>query len=277
MKVYPYGDSQKRFSTKVGHAIMKSYRFRIPKYDLPLRLRPWFLMFTCLVMIMLAFLGFTNFSHALPLNDKLLHFICFALATGVFYFIVDVEENARRIWFWRYFGLISTTFTCFLCGGILSEFVQAALPYKEFQIGDVAANILGSTTGLLISYYLEKYHRYRREIHRLYRPLDSDSLSDFEDDLDALSTQLLPVHNQQTQVPVGIGGIGAKVKEKKKGTVRFASVDDHREAPFEIGEDSADERDEYEGEDEDIASKPRREAIGQPQQLPKQAVLFRSP
>jgi hypothetical protein len=43
-------------------------------------------------MVMLAFLGFTNFSHALPLNDKLLHFICFALATGVFYFIVDVEE-----------------------------------------------------------------------------------------------------------------------------------------------------------------------------------------
>ena len=52
----------------------------------------WFLVFTALVMIALAFLGFTNFSHALPLNDKMLHFICLMLATGVFYFIFDVEE-----------------------------------------------------------------------------------------------------------------------------------------------------------------------------------------
>ena len=43
-------------------------------------------------MFVLAFLGFTNFSHALPLNDKLLHFLCFMVATGVFYFIFDVEE-----------------------------------------------------------------------------------------------------------------------------------------------------------------------------------------
>lgn len=139
------------------------------------------------------------------------------------------------------------------------------------------ANILGSSIGLFVSYHLEKYHRYRREIHRLYRPLDSESLSDFEDDLDTLSTQLLPVHNQRARAPVGIGGIGVKAKEKKKGTVRFASVDEHREAPFEIGDDSADEREDSEGEDEDMAFKPRREAVGQPQQQTKQAVLFRSP
>jgi hypothetical protein len=44
------------------------------------------------VMLALAFLGFTNFAHALPVNDKVLHFACFGLATAVFYFIVDVEE-----------------------------------------------------------------------------------------------------------------------------------------------------------------------------------------
>lgn len=48
--------------------------------------------FTCLIMALLAFLGFTNFSRALPLNDKILHFLCFGVATGVFYFIIDVEE-----------------------------------------------------------------------------------------------------------------------------------------------------------------------------------------
>jgi hypothetical protein len=43
-------------------------------------------------MVLLAFLGFTDFSRALSLNDKLLHFLCFMIATGVFYFIVDIEE-----------------------------------------------------------------------------------------------------------------------------------------------------------------------------------------
>lgn len=94
---------------KATKGVMRSYHFRIPKYDMPLRFRPvscsvssfgareltreqWFLLFTALVMIALALLGFTNLSHSLPLNDKMLHFICLMLATGVFYFIFDVEE-----------------------------------------------------------------------------------------------------------------------------------------------------------------------------------------
>ena len=43
-------------------------------------------------MLLLAFLGFTNVSRSLPLNDKFLHLTCFCIATGVFYFIFDVEE-----------------------------------------------------------------------------------------------------------------------------------------------------------------------------------------
>lgn len=45
-----------------------------------------------LIMLLLALLGFTDASHALPLNDKALHFMCLCIATGVFYFIFDVEE-----------------------------------------------------------------------------------------------------------------------------------------------------------------------------------------
>lgn len=149
---------------------MKSHHLRIPKYEMPIRFRPvitmihasynlfvhpwlqWFLVFTCFIMVVLAFLGFTNFSRSLPLNDKLLHFLCFCIATGVFYFIIDVEEcvckllryhhiylnfyhnirSVRRIWFWRHSAIIFTGFTCFFCGGILSEFVQAALPVSLF-------------------------------------------------------------------------------------------------------------------------------------------------
>lgn len=47
-------------------------------------------------MTILALLGFTNIS-ALPLNDKFLHFLCFSIATAVFYFIVDVEECVINI------------------------------------------------------------------------------------------------------------------------------------------------------------------------------------
>ena len=52
----------------------------------------WFVALTFLVMLSLALLGLTNLAHAIPLNDKLLHFFCLGIATGVFYFIFDVEE-----------------------------------------------------------------------------------------------------------------------------------------------------------------------------------------
>jgi len=51
----------------------------------------WFLALTCAVMVVLAFLGLRE-QRTLPLNDKLLHFLCFMIVTGVFYFIVDIEE-----------------------------------------------------------------------------------------------------------------------------------------------------------------------------------------
>ena len=127
-------------------------------------------------MIVLAFLGFTNFSRSLPLNDKLLHFLCFCIATGVFYFIIDVEEcvancygitiftqqnrSVRRIWFWRHSALIFTGFTCFFCGGILSEFVQAALPvesvfYTSFIISILKAKrSINTSTGVMFWFAL---------------------------------------------------------------------------------------------------------------------------
>ncbi|KAJ7685247.1 hypothetical protein DFH06DRAFT_36169 [Mycena polygramma] len=219
-----------RLLIKSFKTVMKSHRVRIPKYEhLPIRLRPWFLLFTTLVMFMLAFLGFTNFSRALPINDKLLHFSCFGLASGVFYFIFDVEEDARRIWFWRHSALIFTGFVCFFCGGILSEFVQAMLPYKQFQFGDVVANLLGSSIGLFAAYHMERYYRKRREIARLYQPLDAGSMSDLEDDDDTL--QLLPTHHSAATAP----------KASQQKAARLTDVWDEREELFDIGGDSDDE------------------------------------
>jgi hypothetical protein len=103
----------RRHGRRAFKAFMRSHHLKIPKYELPLRFRPvsrlppsprptrnlntlslrqWFVVLTFLIMLSLAFLGLTNRAHAIPLNDKLLHFFCLGVATGVFYFIFDVEE-----------------------------------------------------------------------------------------------------------------------------------------------------------------------------------------
>jgi len=191
-------------------------------------------------MLLLAMLGFTNFSRSLPLNDKLLHFICFCIATAVFYFIFDVEEDSRRIWFWRHAGLIFTAIVCFFFGGIVSEFVQSMLPSKEFQFGDIVANLLGSAIGLYVAYYLERYYRYRREISRLYRPLHSDYLSESDEED---STQLLPSHYIPTNSNSKPNTANSKLNHNN-----LSDVWDEREEIFGVGDDSDDEGDRVGGD-----------------------------
>ncbi|KAI0645916.1 hypothetical protein C8Q79DRAFT_966999 [Trametes meyenii] len=220
---------------RVNKAVMRSYHFQIPKYDMPMRLRPWFMVFTCLILVSLALLGFTNFSHALPLNDKVLHFLCMGVATAVFYFIFDVEEEARRIWIWRNSPLLISGIVCFFFGGIISEIVQSMLPYKEFQAGDIAANLLGSTLGLYIAYHLERYYRHRREISRLYQPLDPGSMSEDEEDSDVDATQLLPLHYEPNTPRTPAKSPRPAGPSK---SVRIADVWDEREELFDIGEES---------------------------------------
>ncbi|KAI0829796.1 hypothetical protein BC628DRAFT_1358804 [Trametes gibbosa] len=229
---------------RLNKSMMRSHHFHIPKYDMPIRLRPWFVVFTCLILVSLALLGFTNFSHALPLNDKVLHFLCMGIATGVFFFIFDVEEEARRIWFWRNAPLIFTGIACFFFGGVISEIVQSLLPYKTFQAGDIAANLLGSSVGLYISYHLERYYRHRREISRLYQPLGTSALSDDDDDEDSDidGTQLLPLHYEPRppNTPAGSKpGRGTGVQK----AVRIGDVWDEREDLFDIGDESEDDDD----------------------------------
>lgn len=152
---------------------------------LPLRIRPAFVVLNILALIVLAVLGFHPKSGSfVPINDKLLHFICFFFATGLFYFIWDVDEPARRVWIWRHAALILTWFVCFVAGGLGSEIVQSALPYKTFQWGDVLSNLLGSALGLFVSYHAERRHRLRREIARLYEPLDQELYGDEEEEDD---------------------------------------------------------------------------------------------
>jgi hypothetical protein len=56
-----------------------------------------------------------------------------------------------------------------------------SLQYKTFQWGDVIANFLGSGVGLFFSYHAERRYRTRREIERLYEPLDQGLYEEDDD------------------------------------------------------------------------------------------------
>jgi len=185
-------------------------------------------------MIFLALLGFTRLADDWPLDDKLLHFLCMGTATFFFYWIVDVDEEARRIFFWRYFGLIFAGITCLGFGGIVSEIVQSMLPYKTFDWGDVLANLLGSSLGLYTSFRLERYYRHRREIARLYQPLGESEDSESEE-------ELLPTTRSGKNA-----GNSAANKFYQQPQTRLGNVWDARE-DFGIGDASDDDSDQERG------------------------------
>lgn len=252
-------------------ALMRSHRFKIPNYDLPLRIRPWFVVLTILIMVTLALLGLTNLAHSLPLNDKLLHFFCLGVATGVFYFIFDVEEEYRRIWFWRHCPMMFTVFVCFILGGIVSEFVQSLLPYKTFQFSDIVANLLGSGIGLYVAFHLERYYRQRREISRLYRPLSgsNSSLNLDSDTEDESGTQLLPLYNKPDTAPSTM--FPQNKTRKGKGPARSESlalgdVWDEREELFGVGEDDNDDNTSEDGGEGRTPPPPRQEGNEPPRE-----------
>lgn len=156
--------------------------------QLPLRIRPALVLGTFLALLLLSLLGFhpTLASHltpaAVPASDKLLHFVCFGIATALFYSCWVVEEPARRVTFWRYWNELVSLVSCTLVGGIGSEFVQALLPYKEFQIGDVVANVLGSGLAIVVMHHYSRQARRAAELRRLYVHLDQIDPEDDDED-----------------------------------------------------------------------------------------------
>jgi len=153
---------------------------------LPLRVRPAFIALTAIVMVLLALLGFhPTLASRTRINDKILHFVCFGVATGTFVWIWDIDDAARRQFIWRHATAILTGLTCFGVGAIGSEFVQSLVPGKSFQWGDIVANLLGASLGLYIAHRLERQHRRNRELAALYKPLNPEDAypSDGEDQL----------------------------------------------------------------------------------------------
>ncbi|BGP20530.1 hypothetical protein JCM10213_003794 [Rhodosporidiobolus nylandii] len=184
--------------------------FRLAR--LPLRIRPAFILYTFLTLLLLSLLGFhpTLASHvappAIPFSDKALHFVCFWAATTLFYAIWVVEEHARRWWVWAWFNEIVSVGVCVFAGGILSEIVQSFLPYKTFQPGDILANLLGSSLGVFLSSRLASRARRDAELRRLYSHLGE--MSDSDDEGEGEGEELLA------------GGAGSAEREMEEGRVR---------------------------------------------------------
>lgn len=91
-----------------------------------------------LSLIVLSLLGFhptlaRRVQPPIPFSDKLLHFVCFSLATALFYAVWYVEPDARVLQPWRYWPEYASIGVCMVAGGFGSEFVQALLPYKEVK------------------------------------------------------------------------------------------------------------------------------------------------
>ncbi|CAO1621941.1 unnamed protein product [Sympodiomycopsis kandeliae] len=161
--------------------------------QLPLKVRPALVVLNILVLTFLGLLGFHPKASHLPISDKLLHFLCFFLATLLFYCIWDLDLGILRSTpslFWHRLPLVLTFITCFMIGGVGSEFVQSLLPFKIFDWGDILANLCGCSLGLWTSWHVEKRIREKRELRRFYTPLDFDSQDGpqgghgFEDDDD---------------------------------------------------------------------------------------------
>jgi VanZ family protein len=96
-----------------------------------------------------------NVRDRIPANtDKVAHFLCFFALSATFWFILDTSR--RRI-------LHLTLVVCTLVLGVGSEVAQGLLPNdREFDPWDVAANVLGSLSALMLANIYAKRAAERR-------------------------------------------------------------------------------------------------------------------
>lgn len=77
-----------------------------------------------------------------------------------------------------------------------SEFRKYSCQYKTFQLGDILANLAGSSIGLYAAYHVERQYRANREIEPLYAPLGTSMRQDEDayevNDWDASSVDHAP-------------------------------------------------------------------------------------
>ncbi|WBW73430.1 Golgi multispanning membrane VanZ-like family protein [Schizosaccharomyces osmophilus] len=139
----------------------------LPSY-LQFAIRKRVLVVFIVLLIIATYLGFAPVLP-IPVNDKLCHFVVFFLLSLVFYWVFDLSRRrATQL----------TLVVCGLVGCVGSEFVQAFLTLRTFDVFDILANLVGCGLSLMINVM---YHKRRLEkLHfQRYGRLDSA-----EDDLE---------------------------------------------------------------------------------------------
>ncbi|CAO3593760.1 unnamed protein product [Absidia cylindrospora] len=87
------------------------------------------------------------------MNDKVLHFSTFCILSVCLYFLWNLSFKRNLI--------LTCGILFFLTIG--SEFIQGLLPYRTFDWYDILANVLGSTTGLLLAFICDYAWKARKE------------------------------------------------------------------------------------------------------------------
>ncbi|EPY50167.1 VanZ-like family protein [Schizosaccharomyces cryophilus OY26] len=120
------------------------------------------------LLIIATYLGFAP-ALPIPVNDKACHFVVFFFLTLVFYWVFDLSRRrATQL----------TLVVCGLVGSVGSEFVQAFLTLRTFDVFDILANLLGCFLSLMINIM---YHKRRLEKIHFQR---YGHLNSAEDDLE---------------------------------------------------------------------------------------------
>jgi VanZ family protein len=106
-----------------------------------------------LLVISILVISFLATSETNPISqnfidDKLLHFLCFAYLTLIFKLTQFIQQD-----FWLY--------VIVLAYGILIEIVQMFLPYRSFELLDIFADFMGILcSGLLFKLVKDFYISY---------------------------------------------------------------------------------------------------------------------
>ena len=124
------------------------------------------------MLLIAGYAGLTPLQLGAYVDDKLLHLITFFIITVVFYWVVDT--NRRRT-------LNMTLMVCTLLLGIGSEFLQSFLPNdRDFDIYDIAANVVGSLAGLGLCTWYHKRMLERKRQRKTYNAVPGEDDEDVE-------------------------------------------------------------------------------------------------
>ncbi|KAG2196557.1 hypothetical protein INT47_010396 [Mucor saturninus] len=121
-------------------------------------MRPRVLIALFVFLILMGILGFAPIHLHEQVDDKILHFTIFFILACFLYFIWNLSVKRNLI--------LATCLLLILAIG--SEFIQGLLPYRSFDIYDIAANLMGGVTGIIASSTVDFLIDRKRENRRRF-------------------------------------------------------------------------------------------------------------